>query len=372
MTKSKRAAAAVLLAAMLFCLCFAGFTVGSRADNSAPTLYVNDEVWYKTGIYSLRVYNSVYVPISIFEQISDVTVTFYDNNTAMIYRNENCFISFNFTRSAAMSQTNEWFYLRTYLEGNERYVPLITTCTHLGLKHETYRSEIDDSLSVRISDGSQTRTFLELLERYNPGAISAATTEPPATVTTTAPNPVDNAIFLSIDGLGGGERIPALLNLLEEYAVSAAFFITPEELEQHPDLVLSIIAGGHSLGFLVELDGAAETLSAANAELMNRFKMSTRLIRIRDEHLVDAAADNRLAVAGYSRWSSDIDLGVTEAEVRAALVSFRRELSGQGYLVLRARPDGFNMVGYLREFFNSAQNKRLFFPITPAYFAPGK
>lgn len=370
MTKSTRTAAAVVLAAILFCGFFAGFTVGSRADDSAPTLYVNDEVWYKTGIYPLRVYNSVYVPISIFEQIRGVTVTFYDNNTAMIYRNENCFISFNFNRSAAMSQTNEWFYLKTYLEDNERYVPLITTCTHLGLKQETYRSEINDSISVRISDGSQTKSFLELLERHNPGAISVATTAPSTTETTTYLDPVENAVFLSIDGLGGGERIPALLDLFEEYAVTAAFFIMPAELEAHPDLVLSIIAGGHSLGFLVELDGALGTLAHANAALMERFKMTTRLIRVVDDDRMTAVDDNQLAVAGYSRWGSHIDLGETEAEVRAALIAFRRSLGEEGHIVLRAQPDGFNTVGYLREFFNSAQGKRLFFPITPAYFAP--
>lgn len=372
MTKSTRAAAAALLAAILFCSFFAVFTVGSRADNSAPTLYVNDEVWYKTGLYPLKVYNSICVPISIFEQFKGITVTFYDNNTAMIYRSENCFISFDFNRNSAMSPNNERFYFKTYLEGSERYVPMLTVCTHLNLQYDTYTSEIDKSVSVRICDGTQTKTFRELLERYNPGAVSVATTAPPTTETTTFLDPVENAVFLSIDGLGGGTRIPALLDLCEEYAVTAAFFITPAELEAHTDLVLSIIAGGHSLGFLVELEGALETLSAANAALMERFKMTTRLVRIADEDNVTVADDNRLAVAGYSRWGSSIDLGLTEAEVRAALIAFRRSLGEEGHIVLRAQPDGFNTVGYLREFFNSAQSKRLFFPITSAYFAPVK
>lgn len=372
MTKSMRPAVAVLLAALVFCGCFAAFTVGSRADDSAPTLYVNDEVWYKTGIYPLRVYNSICVPISIFEQLRGVTVTFYENNTAMIYRNENCFISFDFNRSTAMSQNNERFYLKTYLEGNERYVPLLTICTQLGLEQETYHSEIDRSISVRICDGSQTKTFRELLERHNPGAISVATTAPPTTETTTFLDPVENAAFLAVDGLGSGDRIPALLDLCEEYAVHGAFFITPDELETRQDLVLSIIAGGHSLGFLVEREGALETLSAANAALMTHFKMTTRLVRFIDADQVTAEEENRLAIAGYSRWGSHIDLGTTEGEVRAALIAFRRSLGEEGHIVLRVDPDGFNTVGYLREFFNSALNKRLFFPITPAYFAPAK
>ncbi len=372
MTKSMRPAVAVLLAAVIFCGCFAVFTVGSRADDSAPTLYVNDEVWYKTGIYPLRVYNSICVPISIFEQLEGITVTINANNTAMIKRSENCFISFDFNRNSAISPyaNNERFYFKTYLEDGERYLPMLTVCTHLGLEHDTYTSKIDKSISVRICDGSQQKTFHELLERYNPGAISVATTAPPTTETTTYLDPVENAAFLAIDGLGSGERIPALLDLCEEYAVSAAFFITPDELETRQELVLSIIAGGHSLGFLVEREGAQETLAAANAALMERFKMTTRLVRIIDADQMTAVDDNQLAVAGYSRWGSHIDLGTTEEAVRAALIAFRRLLGEEGHIVLRVDPDGFNTVGYLREFFNSALNKRLFFPITPAYLAP--
>ena len=372
MTTSMRPIAAILLAALIFCGCFVGFTVNSRADDSAPTLYVNDEVWYKTGIYPLKVYNSICVPISIFEQLEGITVTVNANNTAMIKRSENCYISFDFNRNSAISPyaNNEKFYFKTYLEDGERYLPMLTVCTHLGLQHETYQSKIDQSVSVRISDGSQQKTFRELLERYNPGAVNAVTT-PPATTETTAPlDPVENAVFLSVDGLDNADRIKALLDLCEEYAVHGAFFVAPEELESRSALVLSIIAGGHSIGFLVEREGAVEALTAANAALMARFKMTTRLVRITDADALTAEEDNALAVAGYSRWGSHIDLGRTEDAVRAALIAFRASLGEEGHIVLRVDPDGFNTVGYLREFFNSAQGKRLFFPITPAYYSP--
>lgn len=363
--KSRAAVAAVLAAAIFFC---ALFTLATRADDTAPTLYVNDEVWYKTGIFPLRVYHSVHVPISIFEQIRGVSVTFYDNNTVMISRSNGQFISFDCSKDMGMTQDNERFYVKTYLENNERYVPLITTCKALGLEQETYRSQVDGSTSVRICDGTQTKTFTELLQRHNPGALAAVTTET-ATETTTYLNPVDNAVFLSIDGLGDGSRIGAMLDLFEEYGVTAAFFITPAELETYPDTVLSILAAGHTIGFLVELDGALEALADANASLMHRFKQTTRLIRIKGEQ-PNVLQSAQLAGAGYERWGWHIDLGTTETEVRAALTAFRRGLAEEGHIVLRAVPDGYNVVGYLREFFKSAQDKRLFFPITPAYYTP--
>ena len=364
-TKSRAVVAVVLMAAIFFCVLF---TLAARADETAPTLYVNDEVWYKTGIFPLRVYHSVHVPISIFEQIRGVSVTFYDNNTVMISRSNGQFISFDCSRDMGMTQDNERFYVKTYLENNERYVPLITTCKALGLEQETYRSKVDDSISVRICDGTQTKTFEELLQRYNPGALAAVTTTA-TTETTTYLDPVNNAAFLSIDGLGDGSRIASMLNLFEEYGVTAAFYITPEELETYPDTVLSIIAAGHTIGFLVELDGVLDTLAAANQSLMHRFKQTTRLIRIKGEQ-PDVLQSAELAAAGYERWGWHIDLGTTETEVRNALIAFRGILAEEGHIVLRAEPDGYNVVGYLREFFNSAQGKRLFFAITPAYYPP--
>ncbi len=359
--------ACALLLAVLFCALFA---VNTRADDNLPTLYCNDEIWYKTGLYPLRVYNSNYVPISIFEQIKGVSITYYENNTAIIYRNENNFISFNFSRNEAMTQDNERFNLKTYLENGERYVPLNTTCNALGLGHEEHRSAVDGSVAVRITDGTQTKTFEELLRRHNPGALASETTAPPASDTTTYLDPVENAAFLSIDGLGEEERLYALLDLCAEYGVTATFFLSPEELSQSPELVLSVLAAGHTVGFRVSLAHAEEELAEANAELMRRFKRTTRLVRITDG-TPSLEEENAIAMAGYARWGAQIDLGRTETEVRSALIEFRRSLSKIGHIVLRVDPDGYNTVAYLREFFKSAGGKRLFSPITEAYLLPG-
>ncbi len=363
----KRALLAVLLVgAMLFCTIFSLIT---RADDSLPTLYCNDEVWYKATIVPLRIYHSVYVPISVFEQLEGVTVTIYErNNTAMISRSDTLYISFDFTRNSASVKENERFYLMTYTEGGERYVPLVTTCEYLDLQCETHTSVLDGSISARICDGKQTKTFAELLRRYNPAALDGKT-EPPETTAPSQPiDPVSSALFLTVDGLGDGTRIPALLDLLEDFDVKAAFFVTPKELEEKENLVLSLLAGGHTLGFLVEKSGAADALAEANERLMERFKQTTRLYRLQgDEDAEGIHAD--LRKQGYAHCGWHLDLGMTEDSVRQALIDFRRAVKAEGHLVLRAQPDGFNTVGYLREFFLSAQGKRSFSPVTFAYYA---
>ena len=103
--KQKIALLAFLLAgAVLFCTFFSLIT---RADDSLPTLYCNDEVWYKATIVPLRIYHSVYVPISVFEQLEGVTVTLYErNNTAMISRSDTLYISFDFTNIIRIIFTN--------------------------------------------------------------------------------------------------------------------------------------------------------------------------------------------------------------------------------------------------------------------------
>lgn len=363
----KRALTAILLAgAILFC---AFFSLITRADDSLPTLYCNDEVWYKATIVPLRIYHSVYVPISVFEQLEGVTVTFYErNNTAMISRSDTLYISFDFNRNSASVNENERFYLMTYTEGGERYVPLVTTCEYLDLQWETHTSVLDGSISARICDGKQTKTFEELLRRYNPAALDGKTDPPETTAPSQPIDPAENALFLTVDSLGDGERIPALLDLLEEFGVKAAFFITPDELVGRENLVLSILAGGHTLGFLVEKAGAADALAEANARLMARFKLTTRLYRLQDEG--DAEGTHAaLRELGYAAWGYHLDLGMTEDSVRQTLIDFRRAIKNEGDLILRVRPDGFNTVGYLREFLLSAQGKRTFSPVTFAYYA---
>lgn len=363
----KKALLAVLLAgSMLFC---AFFSLITRADDSLPTLYCNDEVWYKATIVPLRIYHSVYVPISVFEQLEGITVTFYErNNTAMISRSDSQYISFDFARNSASVKENERFYLMTYTEGGERYVPLVTTCEYLDLQCETHTSVLDGSISARICDGKQTKTFAELLRRYNPAALDGQT-EPPETTAPSQPiDPVDSALFLTVDGLGDGTRIPALLDLLEDFEIKAAFFVTPEELEEKENLILSLLAGGHTIGFLVEKAGAADTLAEANARLMERFKQTTRLYRLQDDEDSDGI-HAALRGLGYAACGWHLDLGKTEDSVRQTLIDFRRAVKEEGHLVLRAQPDGFNTVGYLREFFLSAQGKRSFSPVTFAYYA---
>ena len=365
--KQKIALLAFLLAgAVLFCTFFSLIT---RADDSLPTLYCNDEVWYKATIVPLRIYHSVYVPISVFEQLEGVTVTLYErNNTAMISRSDTLYISFDFTRNSASVRENERFYLMTYTEGEERYVPLVTTCEYLDLQWETHTSVLDGSISARICDGRQNKTFEELLRRYNPAALDGKT-EPPETTAPDQPiDPVGSTLFLTVDGLGDGGRIPALLDLLEEFDVKAAFFITSTELVEKENLVLSILAGGHTLGLLVSEEGAAAELAEANQRLMERFKLTSRLYRLQnDDHADDI--HSALRELGYAVWGYHLDLGMTEDSVRQTLTDFRRAIKIEGDLILRVRPDGFNTVGYLREFFLSAQGKRTFSHITFAYYA---
>lgn len=358
-----------VLALVLLAIFVGMFTVVTRADAKAPTLYCNDEVWYKADVYPLLNYNSVYVPISIFEQFPGVSITMYERtNTALISRSEEQYISFDFNRDAAMTPFNERFHLKTYLENGERYVPLVTTCVSLGFKHETYTSTVDGSISARICDGTQTKTFPELLRRYNPGALEPVTAETTPPPVTTPIDPLKNAIFVTVSGLGDGHLLEAMLSLLEENGISATFFLTEQEYRTMPDEVISILAGGHMLGIEVPADGALDALARINAYLADRWFTTTRLMRLSDG-TPDHVSDAELAAAGYVRWGTHFDLGRTETEVRTALSAFRRQLATEGRIVLTVRLDGYHPVSYLREFIDSTKGSRAFLPITPAYYA---
>ena len=81
----------------------------------------------------------------------------------------------------------------------------------------------------------------------------------------------------------------ALAEELEAQGLTGAFFLTPAELETYPALMARLLAGGHSVGLLLEEDGSAEDLQAANdlADMQTRL----RLLWVYARADADAAAD---------------------------------------------------------------------------------
>ena len=80
-------------------------------------------------------------------------------------------------------------------------------------------------------------------------------------------------IYLSFLGSPTGY----LLNLLKNYDISAAFFLTGEDILTHPDIVRRIVGEGHMVGIYCA-DGSLQSLTTASDLLFEAAHVRTVLV----------------------------------------------------------------------------------------------
>lgn len=106
--------------------------------------------------------------------------------------------------------------------------------------------------------------------------------------------------------LAAGEHASAMLDALDAYDVQAAFFFTPQQLEQSGDLLRRMIAGGHGVGLLIDgSDGSyslEEQLETGNRALFQAACAKTRLVLLQNGGDPQAAREY-----GYCCLRPDLD-----------------------------------------------------------------
>ena len=105
-----------------------------------------------------------------------------------------------------------------------------------------------------------------------------------------------------------GANTSALLDTLDRYGAQAAFFCTPEFLEQQGDLLRRMTATGQTIAILADAGDETRTveeqLEAGNRALERATCGRTRLVRVENG---DEQTFQRLGEAGYRCLEPDLD-----------------------------------------------------------------
>lgn len=155
--------------------------------------------------------------------------------------------------------------------------------------------------------------------------------------------------------LAAGESTSAQLDTLDAYGAQAAFFCSPEFLEEHGDLLRRMTAGGHAVGLLADARNGERTLLEqleAGNELLARATMGkTRLVLLRggDEHARREARE-----AGFSCLEAELDRADSGLWGGAQAETLLRQVSAQRGGVRIWLGDAASAAG-LRSFLSSAQ-----------------
>lgn len=261
----------------------------SAASSVVPTLYCNDEVWYKDSDLPLvRYYSSYLVPVSIFEMMEgfEVAVDRVEEGQFVIAnRTTGSYMTFNYTDSYAMTDKGEEFYFVSHrMYSSEYYVSAETVCEYFGLRCEIYSSSYDGSTCLRISDASAAETIQQLLLRYNPAALGVEITPPDTEID---PYAKGKKVYFTFQGIDEA-RTDRILSTLRRHGMSATFFLSEQEIIDHPETVIRIYTEGHAIGIYahtkveggeLNFDDLMAQLGRFNQRLFQLLKIRTRLVR---------------------------------------------------------------------------------------------
>lgn len=315
-----------LIACVLLLSVAVGILCSTRVSAAAaPSLFHRDEVWYRDSSAGLEIIDGVfYVPVDIFGAFSQIELSMDSpRGEFMVYnRTTRQYISVLFREKIATVNGEEEIYLNLYkLHGGYYYVPAEYFCSVLSLSCTVTPSSNENyGVSLRIGDGSETKTFEELLSPYSAAALPTESdtessappvTEPPVTSDEdTAPR----EIYLTFNTVEP-RAAEQILEQLAASGVHATFFFTQTELESMQETAIAVAAAGHAIGLCVA-DAQSETelllgMERANEYLYALLKMKTRIVQLRagtERSGFSGEQLSRIGSEGYVLWDWTYDV----------------------------------------------------------------
>ena len=346
MTHKSRALIAAVLAV---CICVGVLFSVRVSAIGAPTLFHNDEKWYKDSTAHLEMIEGIpYIPVDIFGMFPYIELSM-DNRKGefMLYnRTTGRYISVLYEKRIATVDGTEEIYLNLYrLYGGYYYVPAEYFCEVMGLSCTLRDSDAMGGKTMRLWDGTQSKTMEELLALYSSAgsdSVTPSVTDPPLPPDTSGVDRTERTVYLTFNTVRA-DNLSLLIEMMREAGVQATFFFQAEELTAEPKLVTQILTDGHSVGLTAA--SAADTadflsqMDTANEVLYGITKMTTRIVQIpggSEKAGLTEADYAAIEAAGYVLWDYTYDVpdsrgyatysvkNYTVAAVRRAEVSVLR------------------------------------------------
>lgn len=314
----------VLIAVSITVTC----AVALHGTENAPILYYNDRAWSLSSRFPAEAdQNGVYyIPLTVFVQLPEVDVRINETLQTFIITHKKKYLSFDTATGYAANQDKMRFPLSTYERQGERYVPVETVCSYLGLGYEKITSPTTGDDALRITDGHQTYSFITLLRRKEPGFYaeettpvteSAPETEPPETE---PPALTERTIYITVED-SPGEYTDAILSVLADYGVKATFFVVRDRAAENITTISKIVAGGHSVALhtmshdpdkLTDAEAVVADIEELNGLLSRTVKIKSRIWRAPDgsKKLTSLAEADLAAIEaqGYVLWDANVDV----------------------------------------------------------------
>ena len=294
------------------------------------------------------------------------------NTMVILYNSQAKYLAFECEKNYAYDEDGKFFYPGAIARNGEIYVPASLVAKFFGLQYsvnkvntvvngQRLQGELTwirqpgnvltdkyfmDAASYAIA--SRYETYLKEKKPQDALTLPDTTPQEPAGV-----DMEGKRIYLCMTA---GDNTASLLDTLDRYGVQAAFFCTPEFLEQQGDLLRRMTAAGQAIGILVDAGDEKRTveeqLEMGNQALRQATCGGTRLVRLENGN-----EETLLGIqeAGYRCLELDLDRSRYDLRSASNADSLLRVLARRGDDVtvwLADRVDAAGLRNFLAEMKN--------------------
>lgn len=321
----------VLAAVLVFAsVLFAGILSGTAAASGSgetgvlPSLFHNDEAWYKDGAAPLVCReDGYYVPAELFAQFETIRVTMPSDGNLLIYNtvDERYISILTGEGRAAVNGTIEE-NVHVFRDGSVIYVDAALVSETVGITAETIVQE-NGGITMRFTDGTELLTTAELAASYLPE------------------EPEDEFAGLEEEGNRDLKRIFILcrepsedtpyraLDMLQECGMGYTLFLSGDT---STDFLLHALAGGE-YGILAGGGGSGSETVAELNEINERFGKITHYRTHFTMTTGSVSEDERLIAAAYCPVAPDFIVNPS-ADADTMFADMLQYLEGNNYCFL--------------------------------------
>ena len=280
-------AAALFLAALL---CILPMTAAGHA-----TLYVGDSAYHGDSLSPfIESDGKQLVPLAAFGEFDALTLTVSESLGSFLLEGaDNVWLSVSLNRGESLDETGEVHRIALYRYNGELYVEPTAICEKFRLSFETVYAA-DGYLRARLTDGSETLTFPELLAAYE---TTGSSTGAPVSLDTITGRTMDGTFLHPIFLDPRADAVEGIVRLSGRH--DATFAIDPASITAYTDVLPLICASGHTIAYYADADALASPITfAAEMRAANDF-LFTLLGKTTRIYVSTAPAADMPAIDGY-------------------------------------------------------------------------
>ena len=312
--------------------------LGTFADSALPSLFWNDEGWYKDGIAPLIVREGKhYVPADLFSMLESISVTApQQDNLLLTNTATGAYVSILFSEGTAAVNGEITDKIGVFRDGTVYYLEAEAVAEALNVRMEILTA--DGSQMLRLTDGREQLSMNELFAQYteqNGGGVS-----------------------LSPDWLDANHRVKgkrlhilcvspepdseiSVMRRLYDFGIECTVFLRDDASET--DVLFASACGAYGV-VPVESGMTVEAVDARFSPLTHR--RATLALSAGDD-----AEDDKLRAAGYLPLKPDfVVTGQTDPAVFIEEAAYAMREASELTVLLTDTPDGWDAAQLLRDF----------------------